>query len=119
MAVPEKSDIRERPTWPPQMRVATKYLSASGRFFGRHAQEVELIKLYGSVELAPLIGLADAVVDLTATGNTLRENHLLEIAEVGSSTARLIANQVSLRTRGAEVQQMVGRLRDGLKVPLA
>jgi ATP phosphoribosyltransferase len=114
MAVPDESQIRERAGWPPFLRVATKYLAASGRFFSQAMQEVELIKLYGSVELAPLTGLADAVVDLTATGTTLRDNHLREVAEVGVSTARLIANQVSLRTRGEELQRAVARLREGL-----
>lgn len=114
MATPEVSPVAGRETWPPLLRVATKYLEAGRRFFEAEGQEVELIKLYGSVELAPLIGLADAVVDLTATGATLRENRLREVAEVGRSTARLIANQVSLRTRGAEVQALVTRLREAV-----
>ena len=119
MAVPDDSPIRERATWPPLLRVATKYLAASRRFFEAQAQEADLIKLYGSVELAPLTGLADAVVDLTATGGTLRENHLRVVAEVGASTARLVANQVSLRTRGAEVQAVVSRLREAVAPALA
>ena len=113
MATPEESGIGGRETWPPFLRVATKYIAASRRYFEAQGQEVELIKLYGSVELAPLTGLADAVVDLTATGTTLRENRLREVAEVGRSTARLIANQVSLRTRGAEVQVLITPLRGG------
>ena len=112
MAVPEDSPIRDRPTWPPSLRVATKYMAASRRFFAARAQEAELIKLYGSVELAPLTGLADAVVDLTATGGTLRANRLREVVEVDRSTARLIANQVSLRTRGSELQGIVARVRE-------
>ena len=116
MAVPDASPIRERAGWPPIIRVASRYTSAAGRFFAAEGQEVELIKLNGSVELAPLIGLSDAVVDLTATGTTLRENRLREVAEVGRSTARLIANQVSIRTKGAEVQEAVGRIRGGLAV---
>ena len=112
MATPEDSALEGRRSWPPVLRVATKYLAASRRFFEQQAQEAELIKLYGSVELAPLIGLADAVVDLTATGTTLRENRLRVVAVVADSTARLIANQVSLRTRGAEVQAVITRLRE-------
>ncbi|MGB2939126.1 MAG: ATP phosphoribosyltransferase [Candidatus Dormiibacterota bacterium] len=112
MATPDASGIGARETWPPFMRVATKYVAASARFFEAQGQEVELIKLYGSVELAPLTGLADAVVDLTATGTTLRENHLREVAEVARSTARLIANQVSLRTRGQEMQALITRFRE-------
>lgn len=114
MAVPEASLLDDRRTWPPMIRVATKYLGSAGRYFEAVGQEAELIKLYGSVELAPLIGLADAVVDITATGGTLRENHLREIAEVGRSTARLIGNQVSLRTRGPEVQAIIAQIRESL-----
>jgi ATP phosphoribosyltransferase len=119
MAAPEDSAIRARETWPPLLRVATKYMAASRRFFEAEGQEVELIKLYGSVELAPLTGLADAVVDLTATGTTLRENRLREVVEVGRSTARLIANQVSLRTRGQEVQALVSRFRETVSAAAA
>ncbi|MEA2684307.1 MAG: phosphoribosyltransferase [Chloroflexota bacterium] len=111
MAVPEKSPIGPLENWPPFLRAATKYTAASRRFFTSRAQDVELIKLYGSVELGPLTGLADCVVDLTATGNTLRANHLREVVEVGRSTARLIANQVSLRTSGPAVQELVSRMR--------
>ncbi|HEV3231225.1 MAG TPA: ATP phosphoribosyltransferase [Candidatus Dormibacteraeota bacterium] len=117
MAVPEESRVRARETWPPLLRVATKYLARSSRFFAAQGQEVELIKLYGSVELAPLAGLADAVVDLTATGTTLRENRLRIVMEVESGTARLIANQVSLRIRGAEVQEVVARIRAAAPAP--
>jgi ATP phosphoribosyltransferase len=114
MAVPEESALAGRDTWPPMLRVATKYLAAARRYFESEGQEAELIKLYGSVELAPLSGLAEGVVDITASGGTLRANRLREISEIGRSTARLIANQVSLRTRGGEVQEMVGRLRQGV-----
>jgi ATP phosphoribosyltransferase len=111
MAVPEESPIGGRDTWPPRLRVATKYLAASRQFFAARGQEAELIKLYGSVELGPLTGLSDCVVDLTATGGTLRANRLRVVEEVGRSTARLIANQVGLRTHGDQVQEIVSRLR--------
>ncbi|GAC1576996.1 MAG: ATP phosphoribosyltransferase [Candidatus Dormibacteria bacterium] len=111
MAVPDASPIRARETWPPFQRVATKYLAASRRFFDEQAQDTELIKLYGSVELGPLTSLADCVVDLTATGSTLQANNLREVVECGRSTARLIANQVSLRTRADELQEIVQRVR--------
>ena len=114
MAVPEDSVLGNRASWPPMIRVATKYPGATRRYFEALGQETELIKLYGSVELAPLIGLADAVVDLTATGGTLRENRLREVVEVDRSTARLIANQVSMRTRSAEVQEVIAKFRQSL-----
>jgi ATP phosphoribosyltransferase len=75
---------------------------------------VEIVRLHGSVELAPQVALVDAIVDLTATGRTLRENRLRVVAEVGESTARLIANQASLKTRTGEVQAVVSQIRETL-----
>lgn len=115
MAVRDDSPLAGRETWPPFLRAATKYLAASRVFFDQQGQDVELIKLYGSVELGPLTGLADCVVDLSATGNTLSANNLREVVEVGRSTARLIANQVSLRTHGAAVQEIVTRIRAAVR----
>ena len=74
-------------------------------------QAVEIVGLSGSVELAPQVGLADAIVDLTASGQTLRDNRLNVVAEVGRSTARLIANQASLKTRSDAMQEIVSRIR--------
>jgi ATP phosphoribosyltransferase len=110
MAVPEGSGLNGPETWPAVVRVATKYPRATAAFFAASGRAADIVGLHGSVELAPQVGLADAVVDLTATGATLRENRLRVIAEVGSSTARLIANQASLKTRGGEVQSLVTRL---------
>jgi ATP phosphoribosyltransferase len=110
MAVPEASELAASETWPPVLRVGTKYPRATAAFFAARGKAADIIGLHGSVELAPLVGLADAIVDLTATGATLRENKLRVVAEVGSSTARLIANQASLKTRGGEVQALVTRL---------
>src|SRR5437016_1216151 len=81
-----------RGDWPAGLRVATRYPGAARRFFDRINVAAELIKLYGSVELAPATGLADAVLDITATGRTLRANRLVEVAEAGRSTARFIVN---------------------------
>ena len=75
-------------------------------------QAVEVVLLHGSVELAPQVGLVDGIVDLTATGRTLRENGLRIAATLGTSTARLIANQASLKTRTSAVQSVVARLRE-------
>jgi ATP phosphoribosyltransferase len=110
MAVPEASGLGAPETWPPVLRVATKYPRATASFFAASGKAADIIGLHGSVELAPQVGLADAIVDLTATGATLRENRLRVIAEVGSSTARLIANQASLKTRSGDVQSLVTRL---------
>jgi len=75
-----------------------------------------VVSLHGSVELAPQVGLVDAIVDLTASGETLRENRLRVAGVLGASTARLIANQASLKTRTDAVQAMVARLREAVSV---
>ena len=112
LAVPNGSSVNGPQTWPPLLRVATKYPRTTAAWFESHGQAVEVVRLHGSVELAPQVGLVDGIVDLTATGRTLRENGLRIAATLGSSTARLIANQASLKTRTAAVQSVVARLRE-------
>ena len=115
LAVPEASKLNGPETWPPQLRVATKYPRTASEWFEAHGQAVEVVQLHGSVELAPQVGLVDAIVDLTATGRTLRENRLRIAATLGTSTARLIANQASLKTRTEAVQAAVGKLREAVE----
>jgi ATP phosphoribosyltransferase len=119
LAVPAASKLAGRETWPPLLRVATKYPRTTATWFEAHGQSVEVVRLHGSVELAPQVGLVDGVVDLTASGRTLRENKLRVAAVLGTSTARLIANQASLKTRTAAVQSMVARLRAAADQPAA
>ena len=114
LAVPDKSRLDRPETWPPLLRVATKYPRTAAAWFEARGQAVEVVRLHGSVELAPQVGLVDGIVDLTATGRTLRENRLRVAALLGSSTARLIANQASLKTRTEAVQSIVSRLREGV-----
>jgi len=111
-AVPEDSPLFGPETWPPLLRVATKYPRTSEAWFESHGQAVEVVRLHGSVELAPQVGLVDGIVDLTATGRTLRENRLRVAAVVGTSSARLIANQASLKTRSSALQMIVSTLRE-------
>ena len=115
LAVPEASKLNGPETWPPQLRVATKYPRTASEWFEARGQAVEVVRLHGSVELAPQVGLVDAIVDLTATGRTLKENRLRIAATLGTSTARLIANQASLKTRTEAVQAAVGRLREAVE----
>jgi ATP phosphoribosyltransferase len=115
LAVPEASTLNGPETWPPQLRVATKYPRTAVAWFEARGQAVEVVQLHGSVELAPQVGLVDAIVDLTATGRTLKENRLRIAATLGASTARLIANQASLKTRTEAVQAAVGRLREAVE----
>ena len=112
LAVPDASTLDGPETWPPMIRVATKYPRTASAWFETRGQAVEVVRLHGSVELAPQVGLVDSIVDLTATGRTLRENRLRIAAVLGESTARLIANQASLKTRSAAVQSVVSRLRE-------
>jgi len=114
LAVPDSSHLDGPDTWPPLMRVATKYPRTAGAWFESRGQAVEVVRLHGSVELAPQVGLVDGIVDLTATGRTLQENRLRVTAVLGTSTARLIANQASLKTRTAAVQAVVAKLREAV-----
>ncbi|WP_310551350.1 ATP phosphoribosyltransferase [Paenibacillus glufosinatiresistens] len=100
------------PDWKPgiQQRVATKYPNVASRYFREQGQQVEVIKLNGSIELAPLIGLADRIVDMVETGQTLRENGLVELQSIFGITSRLVANRVSYRMKNAEIQQLCDRL---------
>jgi ATP phosphoribosyltransferase len=117
LAVPAASKLAGRETWPPLLRVATKYPRTTASWFEAQGQSVEVVRLHGSVELAPQVGLVDGIVDLTASGRTLRENKLRVAAVLGESTARLIANQASLKTRTDAVQSMVARLREAIDQP--
>jgi ATP phosphoribosyltransferase len=93
------------------MRIATKYPRIAERYFEETGRQAEVIEVKGSVELAPLVGLADGIVDLVATGRTLEENGLEIREEIAASTARLVANRVSHKLRAAEVDNLVERLR--------
>src|SRR5436305_13454418 len=111
LAVPESSRLAGPESWPPLLRIATKYPRTTSRWFDARGQAVEVVRLHGSVELAPQVGLVDGIVDLTASGRTLQENRLRVAGVLGESTARLVANQASLKTRTEAVQELVGRLR--------
>ena len=93
------------------MRVATKYPRIAAEYLERTGRQAEIVEVKGSVELAPLTGMVEAIVDLTATGTTLRENGLVIREEIATSTARLIANRVSLRVKAGAIDSLVGRLR--------
>ena len=92
------------------IRVATKYPNLTERHFAARGVQVEVVKLGGSIELAPLVGLAERVVDLVATGRTLRDNGLVEVEEIARASARLIVNRASLKTKYAEVRRLIEAL---------
>ena len=95
------------------MRVATKYPRIAARFFEDTGRQAEIVEVKGSVELAPLTGLVEAIVDLTATGTTLRENGLVVREEIALSTARLIANPVAHKLKATAIDEVVRGLRGG------
>ena len=92
------------------IRIATKYPRIAVRYFEESGRQAEVIEVKGSVELAPLAGLADGIVDLTATGRTLRENDLEVREEIADCTARLVANRVAHKLRQAEIDDLVERI---------
>ena len=96
------------------MRVATKYPRIATRHFERTGRQAEIVEVKGSVELAPLTGLAEGIVDLTATGSTLRENGLVAREEILASTARLIANPVAHKLKAAALDDLVARMREAI-----
>ena len=90
-----------------RLRVATKYVSIAREFFARKGVHVDLIKLYGSMELAPLTGLADAIVDLVSTGGTLKANNLVEIERIWEISARLVVNQAALKLKRDQIRPII------------
>lgn len=94
----------------PRLRIATKYVESARRYYAAQGRQVEIIKLYGSMELAPLVGLADLIVDLVDTGNTLAANGLVPLAHIADISSRLIVNKASMKMKHAQVMGFVERL---------
>ena len=115
VAFPEDSPYRGPETWPPVVRIATKFQRMCAAYMARLGRAVEIVHLHGAVELAPQVGLADGVADLVATGRTMAENRLRIVAEIGCSTARLIANESALKTRTDEVNGAISALREAVR----
>ncbi|BEI32726.1 ATP phosphoribosyltransferase [Polynucleobacter sp. HIN5] len=90
-----------------RLRVATKYVNCAREHFANKGVHIDTIHLYGSMELAPLVGLADAIVDLVSTGNTLRANNLVEVESITDISARLIMNQASFKRKRAQLQKIL------------
>jgi ATP phosphoribosyltransferase len=90
-----------------RLRVATKYVNCAREHFANKGVHIDTIHLYGSMELAPLVGLADAIVDLVSTGNTLRANNLVEVESITDISARLIVNQASFKRKRAQLQTIL------------
>ena len=98
-----------------RLRVATKYVAIARDFFAGKGVHVDLIKLYGSMELAPLVGLADAIVDLVSTGNTLRANNLIEVERIMDISSRLVVNQAALKLKQTEIRAIINAFAGAVK----
>lgn len=107
VAVPQGFDYARAVQQGARLRVATKYVQTAREHFGAKGVHVDLIKLYGSMELAPLVGLADAIVDLVSTGATLRANNLVAVEEILPVSARLIVNQAALKLKRDTIQPLL------------
>jgi ATP phosphoribosyltransferase len=92
-------------------KIASKYPNVASHYFREQGQQVEVIKLNGSIELAPLIGLADRIVDIVSTGRTLKENGLIELEKIADITSRLIVNPASYRLHASRINDLVERMR--------
>jgi ATP phosphoribosyltransferase len=97
-----------------RLRIATKYVATTRRYYAAKATQVEIIKFYGSMELAPLVGLADRIVDLVDTGNTLRANGLAPLEHIADISARLIVNKASLKMKHRQIKGFMGRMAEAV-----
>jgi ATP phosphoribosyltransferase len=97
-----------------RLRVATKYVNSARNYFSSRGQQVEIIKLYGSMELAPLVGLSDLIVDLVESGNTLKANGLVPLAHVADISSRLVVNKASWKMKHNTVMQLLEALREAV-----
>ena len=107
VAEPARLALRDDPSSWSHIRIATKYPHVTENYFAAKGVQVEIIKLYGSIELAPLVGLSDQIVDLVSTGETLRQNGLAEVETIAEITTRLIVNRASLKTKSSRISQII------------
>jgi ATP phosphoribosyltransferase len=111
VAEPKNLQAEDNPLNWSNIRVATKYPNVTERYFAEKGIQVELIKLYGSIELAPLVGLSERIVDLVSTGGTLKANGMVEVETIAEITSRLIVNRASLKTK----HQRIGKIIEDLE----
>lgn len=99
-----------------RLRVATKFVNVTRQFFAEQGRQVEVIKLYGSMELGPIVGLSDLIVDVVDTGNTLKANGLKPMEHIADISSRLVVNKASLKMKHDRIQQMVEQMRQAVSV---
>ncbi len=106
VAGPERREINRK-----RLRIATKYVKCTQRFYADRQEQVEIIKLYGSMELAPLVGLADCIVDVVDTGNTLKANGLVPLEHIADISSRLVVNRASMKMKHARITRFIADLK--------
>ena len=111
LAEPKELRAEDDPSKWTHIRVATKFPKITENYFRNKGIKVEIVKLYGSIELAPIVGLSERIVDLVSTGQTLKENGLVEVEEILKITARLIVNRASLKTKYERINNIIEELR--------
>jgi ATP phosphoribosyltransferase len=115
VAVPEGFDYASAVRQGARLKVATKYLKTAREHFAAKGVHVDLIKLYGSMELAPLVGLSDAIVDLVSSGATLKANHLTEVEHIMDISSRLVVNQAALKLKRPTLQPMIDAIQSAVE----
>jgi ATP phosphoribosyltransferase len=114
VAVPAGFDYADKVRQGARLKVATKYVAIARDFFASKGVHVDLVKLYGSMELAPLTGLADAIVDLVSTGSTLKANNLIEVERIMDISSRLVVNQAALKMKQAALRRIIDAFSEGV-----
>ncbi len=117
VAVPDHFDYANAVRQGSRLTVATKYTTIAREFFASKGVHVDLIKLYGSMELAPLTGMADAIVDLVSTGKTLKANHLVEVEEIMDISSRLVVNQAALKFKQSAIRPILDAFARAVDTP--
>ena len=105
---------KDTPNGHGRMKIATKYVKSTRRYYADRQEQVEIIKLYGSMELAPLVGLADRIVDVVDTGNTLKANGLVPLEHIADISSRLVVNKASMKMKHARLTALVSRIQDAV-----
>ena len=98
-----------------RLRIATKYVNSAQQYFAEQGVQVEIIKLYGSMELAPIVGLSDLIVDVVDTGNTLKANGLKPLEKIADISSRLVVNKASMKRKHARVQAFIDQIAEAVR----
>lgn len=111
--------LSEEPPLPSRMKVATKFVNIAKKYYASQGAQVDIIKLYGGMELAPLTGLAHRIVDIVDTGNTLKANGLVPMDLIAPITSRLVVNKISMKMKFNEINPLINKLKEVLDDPSA